>query len=230
MKQNSTLPIDDKRNAKPIKHIVRRMTGPARFQQILAAAIEVIAEKGLGATMQNVADRAAITQPLIHRHFPTRDDLIARVKEELLSKPWRGGPDEVLRDQTMPMTLRVYSFYEKYLEILEDNVWYRAFLHLALTDDRFAKQYTGHVTEVIDIILDESRAWFGYPRLDEVPPADREVEFLWSLHSVFAHRGLRQNVYHMELPAMGQSLSDQVQAYFNTFPLILRDIHGHPRT
>ncbi|MGO4836822.1 helix-turn-helix domain-containing protein, partial [Rhizobiaceae sp. 2RAB30] len=37
---------------------------------MLDAAVELFAEKGMGITVQSLADRVQVTQPLVHRYFP----------------------------------------------------------------------------------------------------------------------------------------------------------------
>jgi AcrR family transcriptional regulator len=44
---------------------------------LLDAAVDIFSEKGMGITIQALADRVSVTQPLVHRYFRTRVDLIA---------------------------------------------------------------------------------------------------------------------------------------------------------
>ena len=72
-------------------------------EALLAAAREVFAEHGLGASLQQVARDAGVAIGTLYRHFPTRDDLLVAVfadKLELVadtgeqaladSDPWAG--------------------------------------------------------------------------------------------------------------------------------------------
>ncbi len=60
-----------------------RLTGPDRRRQILDAACGLFARQGFsGATTRQIAERAHITEALIFRHFPNKEDLYWAVLEE----------------------------------------------------------------------------------------------------------------------------------------------------
>ncbi|MCO1656241.1 TetR/AcrR family transcriptional regulator [Pseudonocardia humida] len=65
----------------------RTVTGAARRAQIVAAAIETIAELGLGgATFARIAERAGLSSTrMISYHFAGRDDLVTAVFTEIYS-------------------------------------------------------------------------------------------------------------------------------------------------
>lgn len=67
--------------------------------RILAAALEVFAQRGFdGATTAAIARRAGVTQPLVHYHFATKDDLWRGALTELLEElgaAFGDGPDEL---------------------------------------------------------------------------------------------------------------------------------------
>jgi AcrR family transcriptional regulator len=56
-------------------------TGDERAQELLEAALELSAEQGFATTVQAIADRGGVTQPLIHRYFPTKATLFEAVRE-----------------------------------------------------------------------------------------------------------------------------------------------------
>lgn len=55
----------------------RRADARRNHERIIAAALEVFAERGLDATMTEVAARAKVGKATIYRSYPTKDDLIA---------------------------------------------------------------------------------------------------------------------------------------------------------
>lgn len=84
----------------------RPMRADARrnYDNLLAAAREIFAERGTGASLEDVAARAGVGPGTLYRHFPHRDALLAEVisdsidvlhaeAEELLEAP---DPDEAL--------------------------------------------------------------------------------------------------------------------------------------
>jgi AcrR family transcriptional regulator len=61
-----------------------RLRADARRQQIIEAAFHAIAERGFeGFRTREVADRLGINSATLHHHFPTKDDLVAAVSDEL---------------------------------------------------------------------------------------------------------------------------------------------------
>lgn len=55
----------------------RRADARRNHERIVAAALEVFAERGLDATITHVAARARVGKATIYRSYPTKDDLIA---------------------------------------------------------------------------------------------------------------------------------------------------------
>lgn len=62
-------------------------------QRILAAAGEVFAERGLDATMDEVAERAGVGVGTVYRRFPSRDALVVALFEERLDQYVRLAED-----------------------------------------------------------------------------------------------------------------------------------------
>jgi AcrR family transcriptional regulator len=71
--------------------------------RIVAAAVEVFAERGLEASTAEIAQRAGVGEATLFRRFPTKDDLIAAIVAEQMEEsieiaaecleeddPWRG--------------------------------------------------------------------------------------------------------------------------------------------
>lgn len=65
----------------------RTFTGAARRVQIVAVAIETIAEVGYGqASLARIAERLGISKGVIAYHFESKEDLVKAVIDEVLSK------------------------------------------------------------------------------------------------------------------------------------------------
>jgi AcrR family transcriptional regulator len=61
-----------------------RLTATDRRSQILASALEVFAELGFhGARTRDLAEKAGVSEALLFRHFPTKEDLIRAIFESL---------------------------------------------------------------------------------------------------------------------------------------------------
>lgn len=57
----------------------RRADARRNHERVVAAALEVFAERGLEATVPEVAARAGVGKATVYRSFPAKDDLIAAV-------------------------------------------------------------------------------------------------------------------------------------------------------
>ncbi|WP_311447088.1 TetR/AcrR family transcriptional regulator [Frankia nepalensis] len=63
----------------------RRADARRNHELIMAAALEVFAEKGLKATVPEVAARAGVGKATVYRSYPTKADLVRAVAEHQLS-------------------------------------------------------------------------------------------------------------------------------------------------
>ncbi|MCK9902789.1 TetR/AcrR family transcriptional regulator [Frankia sp. Cpl3] len=63
----------------------RRADARRNHEQIIAAAIEVFSEKGLAATVPEVAARAGVGKATVYRSYPTKAALVEAVAEHQLS-------------------------------------------------------------------------------------------------------------------------------------------------
>lgn len=81
----------------------------ARRAQVVASAIEVIAEHGYaGATMARIAERAGISRSLINYHFTGREDLIGQVVLEVLGRGAMAIAPRVEAERSAPAQLTAY--------------------------------------------------------------------------------------------------------------------------
>lgn len=68
----------------------RRLSADERRRQLFAVALQIFAERGFdAATMDEIAERAGVTKPLLYQHFSSKRalylELVDSVAEELLS-------------------------------------------------------------------------------------------------------------------------------------------------
>ena len=59
-----------------------RLSRKEREQQIIDGAVRYFAEVGFGGQTRELARRLGISQSLLFRYFPTKDDIVKRVYEE----------------------------------------------------------------------------------------------------------------------------------------------------
>jgi AcrR family transcriptional regulator len=65
---------------------MKRLAAAEREQQIIAEAVRFFAEVGFTGQTRELAQRLHITQPLLYRYFPTKQDLIERVYKDVFFK------------------------------------------------------------------------------------------------------------------------------------------------
>ena len=61
-----------------------RLPAAARRRQLLDSALDVFAARGYhGASMNDVADAAGVTKPVLYQHFDSKQDLYLALLEEV---------------------------------------------------------------------------------------------------------------------------------------------------
>lgn len=216
-----------KNNANPTNGRAKRnLPADERRRLLLDAAMDLYSQKGLGITVQALADSVHVTQPLIHRYFPTKADLIGAIRDRIQNAHWDPTLRERLSDRTRPMEERLFDFYDRYLPHIYRDTWYRGFWYSALADPTFAQSYLAKVTrELLTSIVDEARFRFGYPSIKEVPVFEREIELVWGMHSTMVFVGIRRNVYHTPVSEdLDATVKDQVNAFLMVAPRVLQEL------
>jgi AcrR family transcriptional regulator len=204
----------------------RNLPAEERRRELLEAAIDLFSEKGMGITVQELADRVRVTQPLVHRYFPTKADLITAIRDSIQNAHWDPQWRAVLTDRDRPLGERIAAFYAEYLPPIYRDRWYRGFWYSALEDPTFAQFYLGHVeAELLTAIVGEVRAQFGYPGLAEIPMFEREMELVWGMHSSCVFVGIRRYVYHTRVSDdLNMIVRDQMRAYLAVAPCVLAEL------
>jgi AcrR family transcriptional regulator len=204
----------------------RNLPAQERKQALLDAALDLFSEKGMGITVQELADRVNVTQPLVHRYFPAKTDLLAAIFDTLQNAHWDAGWTETLTDPTRPLEDRIVAFYGSYLPHIFHDHWYRGFLFAALEDPVFAQFYLARINDALLLpIISGVRAHFGFPGVAEVPFFDREVELVWGMHSTLVYVGIRRYVYHTQAAVdLEATVRDQMRAYLMIVPIVMAEV------
>jgi AcrR family transcriptional regulator len=214
------------RAARPKTRRKRNLPAEERRRELLDAALELFSEKGMSITIQALADRVNVTQPLVHRYFATRADLIAGIWEKIQFAHWDPAWREVLTDRSRPLQERIPDFYGRYLPHIYSARWYRGFWYAALTDPTFAQEFLARVQEELLLaIIGEARHKFGYPDLASQPATPREIELVWGMHSTNIFIGIRRYVYQTAVsPDMETTVRDQMRAYLHVVPEVMEEL------
>lgn len=180
-----------------LKTRARRMSPAEREEAIVQGAIKFFAEVGFDGQTRELAERLGITQPLIFRYFPSKDDLVERIYQRLYVGRWNPAWEAVIRDRSRSLKSRLVETYENYVTFVLTNEWVRVFLYSGLKGSIFNKRYIDLIRQrLIEPICDEIEATGATERLSR----QQLVELVWGLHGSVFYLGVRKWVYDVDIP------------------------------
>lgn len=171
----------------------KRLSYEDRRLEFVQKAIEFFAEEGFDSSTRELARRLGVTQPLLYRYFPSKDDLIAEVYETVYVRRWNADWDAMIADRTVPLRERLIAFYKVYADVVFQRDWMRIFLFAGLKGGKINRRYIDRVrSRILEPIICEWRREQG---LDIDAPTDQEVELAWSVHGGIYYFGVRTEIY-----------------------------------
>lgn len=190
----------------------RRMASAARRQEFIEKAIEFFAEEGFESSTRGLAKKLGVTQPLLYRYFPSKEDLVSEVYEAVYVNRWQEEWELLLADRSRPLRDRLVNFYTNYTDVIFDDKWMRIFLFSGLKGEAINRRYLQLVRKrILEPIVAEGRAEFG---LDHKPAADCELEFVWVMHGGIIYYGIRKLIYESAISTnKSQIIEDAIEAF-----------------
>lgn len=190
-----------------------RLSPDERRKLIIEEAIKYFAEVGFDAGTRALAARLGVTQPLIFRYFPNKDDLLEAVYSEVFLSRWRIEWEHLLEDRSRPLRDRLIEFYSSYADVIFHPKWMRIFLFAGLKAMDLNRWYIKFVEERIHRrVCAEIRAENGISRSG--PISGQELELYWQFHGGFFYYGVRRFAYgvpvHLDLPAFIEASVDSL--------------------
>ena len=199
----------------------KRLSSSERRQEFITKAIEFFAEEGFESSTRELARRLGVTQPLLYRYFPSKDDLIREVYQAVYLNRWQAGWDDLLCDRSRPLRERLQEFYQLYTDAIFTREWMRIYLFSGLKGVDINRWYVGLVKDrILNRIVEEYRFEAGLS--DHEPPTPEELELAWVMHGGIFYYGVRKHVY--ELPVLedkGQVISNALDVFLEGLPTIL---------
>ena len=107
----------------------KRMDRKDREAHIVEEAVRFFAERGFEGKTRELAERIGITQPLLYRYFPSKENLIERVYQEVYVQRWKPEWEILISDRNLSLEDRLCSFYKSYAQSVYDYVWVRIFMY-----------------------------------------------------------------------------------------------------
>jgi len=204
----------------------RRLPPDQREKAILDEAIRYFAEVGFDAQTRELAKRAGITQPLLFRYFPTKQDLIDKVYERVYLNRWNPAWQDLVCDRTRPLAVRLKRFYAEYCAAIVDYEWMRIFFQAGMRNVGINRRYLSIVRQRIFVPLcAEARHANGLPDIDDVPIQPAELELYWGLHGSIIYDGIREHIYGLSVPHGREAATEmKIDIFLTGLPGALRRV------
>jgi len=207
----------------------KRLPRNEREQMIVEEAIRFFAEVGFEGQTRELARRLDITQPLIFRYFPTKEDLIERVYQEVYLSRWNPWWEELLEDRSLSLLQRLTDFYRAYTKAIFTYEWVRIFVYSGLKGVNINKRYLALIRDrVLKRIMGELRAANGIPPPEDVPFSEAELELAWGLHGSIFYIAIRKWIYEVDIPSdLEGVIAAEVESFVKGAPKVVGRLVGH---
>jgi AcrR family transcriptional regulator len=172
----------------------KRLSPDDRRKEFVAKATEFFSEEGFGGGTRDLARRLGVTQPLLYRYFPSKDDLIKEVYRTVYLEPLDTGWEKLLADRSRPIRDRLQEFYHAYTNVIFTRKWLRIYLYSGLKGIDINRWYVGVVRDkILTRIIRECRHEAGLPAQNK--PTAAELEMAWVFHGGIFYYGVRKYIY-----------------------------------
>lgn len=176
------------------------MSPAQRERQIVDGAIAFFAEVGLEGQTRELARRLGITQPLLYRYFPSKEELLERVYDEVYMKRWKPEWEALIADRSLSIGERFRRFEKDYQRTIMTYDWLRIFFSSGLKGTDLPKRYLTRVRDLIFTpVLTEMRREFGLPSPAQLPLSRQEYELMFGIHGALVYVGIRRFIYNMDV-------------------------------
>ena len=172
----------------------KRLSPDDRRREFVAKATEFFSEEGFGGGTRALARRLGVTQPLLYRYFPSKDDLIKEVYRTVYLDPLETGWEKLLTDRSRPLRDRLLEFYRTYTDAIFTRKWLRIYLYSGLKGLDINRWYVGMVKDkILTRIIRECRHEVGLAAQGK--PSAAELELAWVFHGGIFYYGVRKYIY-----------------------------------
>ncbi|EEF22702.1 conserved hypothetical protein, partial [Ricinus communis] len=177
-----------------------RLRPEERERAILSGAETFFAEHGFDATTRELADYLGVRQSLLYRYFPTKQDLIDRIYNDIFVGGWDPEWSNLIRDRSIPLVERLRRFYALYIPTTLTRQWLRLFYQAGLKGFDISTRYHDLLSREIFIPLCyELRATYCVDLGESKSPTSVELEIIYDLHGAAVYKGVRQHIYGMKI-------------------------------
>ena len=191
----------------------KRLAAHSRKQEFIDNAVAFFAESGFGGSTRDLAQRLYVSQPLLYRYFPSKEDLVREVYKSIYLGRWDPRWDDLLADRSIPLRERLEHFYDAYTSAIFERNWLRIFFFSGLKGGQINQWYLRLVEDrILKPIVREIRAHHGLPETDDIPID--ELALAWLLHGGVFYYGIRKFIYKVPVPeSKSQVIANAVQVF-----------------
>jgi AcrR family transcriptional regulator len=201
----------------PSRSKQKRLSPDDRRREFVARATEFFSEQGFGGGTRDLARRLGVTQPLLYRYFPSKDDLIKEVYRTVYLDPLDTGWEKRIADRSRPIRARLQEFYDSYTDLIFTRKWLRIYFYSGLKGLDINRRYVAMVQDkILTRIVRECRHEVGLPSRDK--PTAAELEMAWVFHSGIFYYGVRKYIYESPmLEDKAQMIGDALDVFLAGF-------------
>lgn len=183
---------------------------------IVEAAIAYFAEVGFEGQTRELSTRLGVTNALLFRYFPTKEELIERVYQQVYLGRWVSEWEDALKDRSVPLEARLRRFYKGYLSVIYSYDWIRIFFFAGLRGVNINDRYLNLLnSRVILPICAEVRHAYGLPSPAKVPIAAVESDAVWGLQGQVLYIGIRRFIYNQHIADPERIVDAAVDVFFS---------------
>ncbi|MCW8862077.1 MAG: TetR/AcrR family transcriptional regulator [Rhodospirillales bacterium] len=210
----------------------KRLDRGEREKLIVEEAIRFFAEVGFEGQTRELAKRLGVTQPLLYRYFPSKEDLVERVYQEVFVRRWQPHWEELVVDTSIPLKERLTRFYCEYVDAIFTYEWVRIFMFAGLKGVNINRRYLTIIQDKLLIPLcTELRAMAGLPSPDDLPLTAREIEMAWLLHGGIYYIAIRKFVYSLPIPEdLDAIIAQEVETFLNGATSSMKAFYNNAKT
>lgn len=174
-----------------------RLSPDERRKDFVDKAIKLFSEVGFDGGTRNLAQSLGVTQPLLYRYFPSKNDLINEVFDTVYVRRWNDEWGDIIIDRSKGLKERLTLFYHSYTESIFTREWMRIFFFAGLKGMDLNRSYVRLVQErVLRPLCFEVRHDLGFD--ERAPLHGEEIDLAWSMHGGIFYRGVRSFIYQIE--------------------------------
>lgn len=194
----------------------KRLPPEERKQHILEGAVQYFAEVGFDGQTRELSSRLGITNALLFRYFPTKEDLIEQVYQHVYVQRWRPEWEPMLKDRSRALKDRLNDYYRSYLSVAYTYEWVRIFFYASLRGIGMKDRYLRVVeNSVILPICAEVRHECGLPPPSEVPVTRTERDAAWGLHGGVLYLCIRRFIYNQSIEDPAAIMETAVELFLS---------------